>query len=125
MLAYSVVNTVRHQLKHTGVNQSWTEIVWVAHSQRLVTTKAKDEHDNNVIIRKCSQPIKSLQEIHAALKYKSYPFIKRKFVVHKPEVEHADILSTSHPPPDYTNCKSKIDHSILLLYNRNTVDTFK
>lgn len=99
VLAYSVVNTIRHQLKQTGINHSWTEIVRIAQTQKLVTTKAKDEHDNNVIIRKCSQPIKGLQELYSALQYKSYPFIKRKFVVHKPEIEHAGILSTSHPPP--------------------------
>jgi hypothetical protein len=100
VLAYSVVNTIRHQLKQTGINHSWTEIVRIAQTQKLVSTKAKDEHDNNVIIRKCSQPIKGLQELYNALHYKSYPFIKRKFVVHKPEIEHPDILSTSHPPPD-------------------------
>ncbi len=84
ILAYWLVNTVRHQLKSKKINSCWTEIVRIGNTQKVITTTAKNSLDQMVSIRKCSEPDKNLQEIYDILKSKYQPFRKRKSVVHKP-----------------------------------------
>jgi Transposase DDE domain len=84
ILAYWLVNTVRHQLKSKNINSCWTEIVRIGNTQKVITTTAKNSLDQLVSIRKCSEPDKNLQDIYDILKSKYQPFRKRKSVVHKP-----------------------------------------
>jgi len=83
ILAYWLVNTIRHQLKNKQVNSSWTEIVRIANTQKVITTTGQNTFDRKVSIRKCSTPNKNLQEMLNILNLKHQPFRKRKSVVHK------------------------------------------
>jgi hypothetical protein len=94
LLAYWVVNTIRYQLRTKGIHHNWTENKRIASTQKLVTTQAKDQKDEPVEITKCSEPDSDLKELYEVLKYKNYPFTKRKSVVHdlsrfigKPEIK--------------------------------------
>ena len=84
LLAYWMVNTVRHQLKSKNINSTWTEIVRIANTQKVITTSGQNTYDQIITIRKCSEPNKSLKEIYDVLKSDYRPFRKRKSVVHKP-----------------------------------------
>ena len=85
LLGYWIVNTIRHQLKTKKINHDWKEILRISSTQKLVTTSIVDAEQNTIFITKCSEPSSKLQEIHQALKYKSRPFTRKKFVVPKPE----------------------------------------
>jgi len=86
-----VVNTIRYQLKAKGIHHNWTEIKRIASTQKLVTTRAVDQKDEPSEITKCSEPSLDLKQLHDLLKYKNYPFTKRKSVVHKLEIKKYEI----------------------------------
>ncbi len=88
ILAYWLVNTIRHQLKAKGVNSNWSEIVRMANTQKVITTTGQNTFDKKVSIRKCSVPNQKLQIILDILKLKYQPFRKRKSVVHKKTLEN-------------------------------------
>ena len=52
-------------------------------TQKSVTTIAQNNHEQIIIIRRCSEPIEKVKQIYQALKYKATPFKKKKVVVHK------------------------------------------
>jgi len=81
LLAYWVVNTIRHQLKQKGIKNEWRDIVRIMNTQKLVTTTMKNDCEQQIIIRQCSEPTGQVQEIYDALKYKSKPFSRKKSVV--------------------------------------------
>lgn len=56
LLAYWVVNTIRHQLKQAGNTSYWTEIVRTMSTQKLVVTEAVNALGDKVVVRKCSDP---------------------------------------------------------------------
>lgn len=86
LLGYWIVNTIRHQLKTKKINHDWKEILRISSTQKLVTTSIVDDLENTIFITKCSEPNAKLQEIYQALKYKSTPFTRKKFVV--PKTKH-------------------------------------
>jgi hypothetical protein len=86
LLAYWLVNTVRHQLKKEGIHSGWLEIVRTMNTQRAATTLAQNTHKEVIMIRRCSEPNQPVRKLYA-LKYKYAPFVKRKSVVHKSELE--------------------------------------
>jgi hypothetical protein len=90
LLAYTLVNTLRHQLKSKSINYSWQEIVRIGNTQKLVTTTVQNIHQQIIEIRKCSDPDQKITEIYKALNYKFYPFRRKKFVVHKPESQKSE-----------------------------------
>lgn len=77
LLAYWVVNTIRLQLKQTGENCYWTEIVRRMSTQKLVTTEAVNALGEKIEFRQCSEPSKQAKAIYDALHLKHAPF-KRK-----------------------------------------------
>jgi transposase len=83
LLAYWLVNTIRCQLKSQGINHSWTEIVRIGNTQKILTTKGQNTFDKTVTVRKCTQPEEKLSQLLALLKIPPKPFTKRKSVVHK------------------------------------------
>lgn len=83
LLAYWIVNTVRFQLKKSGISSSWGEIVRIMNTQKAVTTTAENIRGEVVSIRKCSEPTEQVKKIYTALKYKHTPFARKKSVVHK------------------------------------------
>ena len=87
LLAYWVVNTIRHQLKQQGIRCYWTEIVRRMSTQKLVTTQGINPLGDKVELRQCSQPAKSAVEIYRALGYREAPFKKIK-------------ICRTHEPPD-------------------------
>jgi len=109
LLAYWVVNTVRYQLKKTEktsdkkqkiaesatdtepINFQWKEIIRIMNTQKSVLTVSQNRYDEVIISRRCSDPTPKVEAIYRRLKYKSQPFTKRKFVVHKSEFEKMDV----------------------------------
>jgi transposase len=83
ILAYWLVNTIRCQLKSHGINHSWTEIVRIGNTQKIITTSGQNTFDKTVTVRKCTQPSEKLRQLLDLLKIPPKPFGKRKSVVHK------------------------------------------
>jgi len=83
LLAYWSVNTIRYQLKNQNINYQWKEIVRMMNTQKTVTTIVKNNLEESISIRKCSEPTQKVQQIYDALKYKHAPFKRKKSVVHK------------------------------------------
>ena len=92
LLAYWVVNTVRHQLKKEGIHSGWREIVRTMNTQKAVTTLAQNKHEEVIMIRRCSETNQQVRKLYDALKYKYAPFVKRKSVVHKSELENCQLI---------------------------------
>lgn len=81
LLAYTVVNTIRHQLKQKGINNEWRDIVRIMNTQKMVTTTMINQYEQKIIIRQCSEPNEKVQELYNAMGYKQKPFTRRKYVV--------------------------------------------
>jgi len=96
LLAYWVVTTVRHQLKKKGIHSGWREIVRTMNTQKAVTTLAQNVHDKVIMIRRCSEPNQHVRQFYDALKYKYAPFVKRKSVVHKSELDECQFIEQQH-----------------------------
>ena len=92
LLAYWVVNTIRHQLKQKGINHQWKEIVRIMNTQKMVTTTMVDQYEQTIVIRQCSEPSEKVSEIYQALKYKEKPFSRKKFVVPQTEFKKIEPL---------------------------------
>lgn len=92
LLAYWVVNTVRYQLKKEGIRSGWREIIRTMNAQKAVTTLAQNMHDEVILIRRCSEPTQPVKKMYDALKYKYAPFVKKKSVVHKSELENCQAI---------------------------------
>jgi len=84
LLAYWLVNTIRHQLKRQGITSCWSELVRIANTQKAVVTEAQNALDEQVSVRRCSEPVEKLAAIYKALNIRPHPFVKRKSVVLKP-----------------------------------------
>jgi hypothetical protein len=92
ILAYWLVNTIRHQLKQCGINNDWKEIKRIASTQKQVSSSAQNTFDEIIHIQKCSEPNDKLKALHKILKIASKPFKKFKSVVHKPPHRKNEIL---------------------------------
>jgi hypothetical protein len=53
----------------------------------VVTTCGQNKEDEIIYVRRCTEPNEKVKQIYTALKYKNYPFTKRKSVVHKSELK--------------------------------------
>lgn len=85
IMAYWLVNTIRYQLKKSGINDDWKEIKRKASTQKTVITTAQNTYDKILQIKRCTEPTEDLQQIHKALRCtKPKPYKQLKFVVHKP-----------------------------------------
>lgn len=87
LLAYTLVNTIRYQLKQKGIHHDWREIVRIMNTQKCVTTTAQNNKDQIIQVRKCSEPEPNVIKIYDALKYKYAPFTRKKSVVPKTEIK--------------------------------------
>jgi hypothetical protein len=92
LLAYWVVNTVRYQLKQHDIHSGWKEIVRTMNTQKAVTTLAQNIDDQVIMIRRCSEPNQLVKGLYDAMKYKYAPFVKKKSVVHKSELENCQSI---------------------------------
>ena len=100
ILAYWLVNTIRYQLKNKEINHSWQEIIRIGNTQKIITTTGTNLESQLTYVRRCSQPQASLKDLYAILGYKPYPFVKRKSVVHKPELKKKQHIELQVIPPD-------------------------
>ena len=92
LLAYWVVNTIRHQLKKKNIRNEWRDIVRIMNTQKIVTTTMENDHNQQIIIRQCSEPTDQVNKIYTALKYKPQPFSRKKSVVPLPEMKKNETL---------------------------------
>jgi len=99
LLAYWLVNTITYQLKQKNIKHGWQEIVRIGSTQKIITTTGKNQQNQTIAIRKCSQPATQLIALYHALNYKHYPFIKRKSVVHKTLPKKTEIIDNQQSPP--------------------------
>lgn len=83
ILAYWLVNTVRYQLKQSGIQSCWSEIVRIGNTQKVITSSATNTYGKTIATRKCTVPNENLKQIYDILQSKHQPFTKRKSVVHK------------------------------------------
>jgi Transposase DDE domain len=81
LLAYTVVNAIRHQLKQKGINNEWNDITRIMNTQKMVTTTMVNKYGQTIKIRQCSEPTPQVETIYNALKYKHKPFERKKVVV--------------------------------------------
>jgi hypothetical protein len=88
LLAYWLVNTIRYQLKQQGITSNWSEIVRIMNTQKCVTTLAQNKVDEVISVRRCSEPEEKAKTIYDTLKYKYAPFIRKKSVVLKTEMQN-------------------------------------
>jgi hypothetical protein len=80
ILAYTVVNTIRHRLKNHGIHHDWQNIVRIMNTQKSATISIEQSNGKQVNIRICSIPTVAANEIYTAMGYKSMPFYRKKFV---------------------------------------------
>ena len=96
LMAYWLVNTVRHQLKKHNIHSGWKEIVRTMNTQKAVTTLAQNNHDEVIMVRRCSEPNQNVRKLYDALKYKYAPFAKKKSVVHKSELDQCQFIEQQY-----------------------------
>lgn len=93
ILAYWLVNTIRYQLKQTGIKDDWKEIKRKASTQKSVITIAQNSYDKTIQIKRCTEPTNDLKQIQNALNIQQpKPYKKMKFVVHKPPPQKTETL---------------------------------
>lgn len=81
ILAYQLVNTIRHMLKNKGINHDWKNIVRIMSTQKIQTIQIPT--DKKVIyLRKPSKPIKQVQEIYKATQCDNTQKPIKKYVVY-------------------------------------------
>ena len=86
MLAYWVINTIRHQLKKENIHSGWKEVVRIMNTQKAVTTTAQNDKDEIIHIRRSSEPSEKARMLYDGVKYKYVPYTKKKSVVLKLEL---------------------------------------
>lgn len=94
VLAYTVVNTIRYQLKQSGINEDWRAIVRTMNTQKVGTTTMKNMYNQKINVRTCTKPNQNAQDIYDALNYKAYPFKQKKVVVPQSTIQKMKDLST-------------------------------
>ena len=100
ILAYCLVNTIRYQLKQSGIKDDWKEIKRKASTQKSVITTAQNTYDKTIQIKRCTEPTEDLKQIHTILKtIKSKPYKEIKFVVHKPPLKNHETQCLQLSPP--------------------------
>jgi transposase len=81
ILAYQLVNTIRHMLREKGIRHDWKNILRIMSTQTIQTielpTDKKDIH-----IRKPSKPIKEVQQIYKATGCTDTQKAVKKYVVY-------------------------------------------
>ncbi len=81
ILAYQVVNTIRHMLKQKGLNYDWRNITRIMSTQTIQTVKLNSDKQE-IHMRAVSTPIKEVIEIYNATNSKSIIDKKKKSVVY-------------------------------------------
>jgi hypothetical protein len=85
LLAYWLVNTIRHPLKGKGITSDWRELLRIMNTQKCVTTTMVNDRRQHLSVRRCSRPEPKVALLYEALQLKPAPFIRKKSVVLKIE----------------------------------------
>jgi len=80
IIAYTVVNTIRHRLKKHGMHHDWRNIVRIMNTQKAGTITMNRSDRKKLNIRVCSKPTLGAQEIYSTMNFKPIPFYRKKFV---------------------------------------------
>ena len=80
VVAYSIVATIRYQLKQKNIHHDWSTIVRKMNTQKIVTTAMINKKEKKILIKTCSNPTPDVVEIYNALNFKPRPFTRKKFV---------------------------------------------
>jgi len=81
ILAYQVVNTIRHMLKSKGINHDWRNIVRIMSTQKIQTIKIPTDK-KMIYLRKPSKPIEQVQQIYKAANCVDTQKPVKKYVVY-------------------------------------------
>lgn len=81
MLAYQLVNTVRHMLKKQNINYDWKNIVRIMSTQKIQTVQIPTDK-KTIHIRKPSKPIYEVQQIYKATNCNETQKTVKKYVVY-------------------------------------------
>ena len=81
LLAYQLVNTIRHMLKENGITYDWRNILSIMHTHTIQTVEAPAE-TKTIYLRKPSKPIADAQEIYRATGCNQQQKVTRKYVVY-------------------------------------------
>ena len=73
ILAYHLLNTVRHQLKEEGIHESWESLRELLDTQCRITTSLQLKNGKTVRVRKTSSPDTNQAEIYNALGIPTQP----------------------------------------------------
>ncbi len=86
LLAYWLVATIRYQLKKSGINSDWCEIVRKMTTQKCVTTSVENIQQQIISVRRCTESTADIKKIYEILNYKQAPFTRKKSVVTSAEI---------------------------------------
>ena len=81
MLAYQLVNTIRHMLKEKGIHHDWKNIVRIMNTQ-IIQTIVLPTDKKTIHLRKPSKPIQQAQQIYAATQCSETQKAIKKYVVY-------------------------------------------
>jgi hypothetical protein len=81
ILSYQIVNAIRYFLKEKNINYDWQNIQRIMSTQSLTQVKLPTK-TKNLIIEKPSKPIKEVEQIYNALKFKIERKTKKVHVVY-------------------------------------------
>lgn len=81
ILAYQLVNTIRHMLKEKGIHYDWKNIVRIINTQ-VIQTIVLPTDKKTIHLSKPSKPIQQAQEIYAATNTKHTQKAIKKYVVY-------------------------------------------
>ncbi|WP_057940598.1 IS1634 family transposase [Algoriphagus resistens] len=81
ILAYQLVNTIRHMLKEKGINHDWKNILRIMSTHTIQTIELPTDK-KTIHLRKPSKPIKEVQEIYSATGCEETQKAIKKYVVY-------------------------------------------
>jgi hypothetical protein len=61
-----------------GPSGGWGEIARTMNTQKAVTALAQNNHEEVIMVRRCSGPNQPVRKLYDALKFKYAPFVKTK-----------------------------------------------
>lgn len=81
ILAYQLVNTIRHMLKQQGIHHDWKNIIRIMSTQTIQTIELPTDK-KTIHLRKPSKPIDQAQQIYRATNCKETLTAIKKYVVY-------------------------------------------
>lgn len=97
--AHWIVNAVGCRPRENRLYSNWQELVRIGITKKIVATHGINTGGLVIGVRKCSEPSNALRKIQSML-IKPKLFIKRKSVVHKPELKKNETLYLPGSPPN-------------------------